>query len=138
MRALPANPLRQMRFGKKDGRAMTLLEAMARPSAHRAGVICRSLLVGVALLLALSPIADASILQIQPSTNSIPVGGILNVDIRISGLGVFSSPSLAVFDFTINVPSQFGAASPSFGDPVLGDQLSLSGFGSFAFPTVLT
>src|SRR4051812_45284777 len=99
---------------EKEGRAMILCDLTARLR----GGTARLLTAATVLCLAGASIAAASILQIQPSTASVAVGGIVNLDVRISGLGAFSSPSLGVFDFTINVPGQFGAASPSFGDPV--------------------
>ncbi len=54
------------------------------------------------------------------------------VDIVISGLGDYTPPSLGMFDLDILFdPTVLSFNSAVYGDPVLGDQLDLSGFVSY-------
>lgn len=75
--------------------------------------------------------AMAVAITITPATQTITLGNTAAVDIGISGLGDHAAPSLGVFDLDILFdPAILSFNSVVFGDPVLGDQLDLSGFGS--------
>ena len=70
-------------------------------------------------------------LEILPASQDVPVGDSVEVAITISYLGDFVAPSLGVFDLDLAFDSAVLAFSAvTFGDPVLGDQLDLFGFGS--------
>jgi hypothetical protein len=71
-------------------------------------------------------------LGLSPSSQTILPGASTSVDITISGLGDGSGPSLGVFDLDVTFDdSIIGFNSATYGDPVLGDQLDLFGFGSW-------
>jgi hypothetical protein len=70
-------------------------------------------------------------------SDSISSGGTATVDLDVSGLG--SGTALGAFDVSVGFNSSVvGFKSAAYGDPVLGDQLNLEGFGtlqgSFASP----
>ncbi len=70
-------------------------------------------------------------ISLVPSAPSVVLGNQVDVDVNISGLGDFAAPSLGVFDLDITFDTGIiGFSAASFGDPVLGDQLDLFGFGS--------
>jgi hypothetical protein len=79
-----------------------------------------------------SALADPVItLSIAPASQTVFVGSITSVDISISGLGELSPVSLSAFDLNLMFdPTILAFNNASFGDPVLGDQLDLFGFGS--------
>src|SRR5687768_3451479 len=57
--------------------------------------------------------------------------GSASVGLRISDLVAGGAPSLGVFDLNVSFdPSIIAFSGATFGDPVLGDQLDLLGFGS--------
>ena len=91
----------------------------------------------VCLLAALGVVSfgSASAITFEVQTDNVgPVaqGGSLNASILVSGLGAFSAPSLGAYDLGLTYdPTRFAFDSATFGDPVLGNQLDLSGFGSF-------
>ncbi len=75
--------------------------------------------------------AHAISISLVPSLSSVLIGNQVDVDVNISGLGAYSSPSLGAFDMDITFDTSILSASGvTFGDPVLGDQLDLFGFGS--------
>ena len=85
----------------------------------------------LAILCAASfPIAEAATVSLIPEQPSVSVGDTFLVDLNVAGLGANSAPSLGAFDITINFPTLFTFNNVTFGDPILGDQLSLLGSGS--------
>lgn len=71
-------------------------------------------------------------LTLSPSTQNVILGNSVVVDVGITGLGDFSPDSLGVYDIDILFdPAILDFDSVLFGDPVLGSQLDLFGFGSF-------
>jgi hypothetical protein len=87
--------------------------------------------VGIFTFLISASAAQALTIEISPPAQTVSVGSIFSVDVGISGLGFSSAPSLSTFDLDISFdPTIIGFNSISFGDPVLGDQLDLFGFGS--------
>jgi len=89
------------------------------------------LLRGVAAVLLLAgTTAHAISLGFSPSSQVAPVGSSVDVDLVISGLGDFMPDSLGVFDLDVLYDSAIlGLTNVAFGDPVLGDQLDVFGFG---------
>ena len=87
--------------------------------------------LAAALLLA-GTAAHAISLGFSPSNPVVPKGSSVDVDLTISGLGDFAPPSLSVFDLDVLYDSAIlSLTNVAFGDPGLGDQLDLFGFGSF-------
>jgi hypothetical protein len=84
-----------------------------------------------AALLLFGTTAHAISLSFSPSSQVESVSTSVYVDLVISGLGDSSAPSLSVFDMDVLYdPTILGLTNVDFGDPVLGDQLDLFGFGS--------
>lgn len=74
---------------------------------------------------------QAASLALIPAVQSVEVGNAVEIEVVISGLGDVSAPSLSTFDLDVNFdPSILAFSSATFGDPILGDQLDLLGFGS--------
>lgn len=88
-------------------------------------------IVGIGAILG-CPAAWADIMfQVQPPSQSVALGSVANVGVQISGLGAFTTPSLGAYDFSVSFdPLLLQFLSATFGDPALGDQLDLAGFGS--------
>ena len=81
-------------------------------------------------------LSQAISIGINPTTQSVSVGTLVDVEVSISGLGNNSSPSLRLFNLTLNFePSILALKSHSFGGPILGDQLDL-GLGPILSPTL--
>jgi len=94
-----------------------------------------SILFGTLLFLNSGPV-HAINLDFVPLSQSVVVGTQADVEIVISGLGVGSAPSLGTFDIDVTFdPTILSFNSETYGDPVLGDQLDLFGFGSLTFTT---
>jgi hypothetical protein len=75
--------------------------------------------------------AHAITLSLIPASSSVTVGTPVDLQLRISGLGDGTAPSLGAYDFTLGFdPSILGFSPFSFGDPVLGDQLDFLGSGT--------
>jgi len=75
--------------------------------------------------------ASAITLEVVPSSSTVNKGGSLTADIKVSGLGDGSAPSLGAYDIDLTFDAGlFTFNSFTFGDPVLGNQLDLFGFGS--------
>lgn len=75
--------------------------------------------------------AQAAVLSLDPPGQSVLPGATVQIALTVSGLGTGTAPSLGVFDLDLSYDAavlQFD--SVSFGDPTLGDQLDLMGFGS--------
>lgn len=77
------------------------------------------------LLLALSSQCRASVIvSISPSSQTVPLGGTVNIDVNVSGLG--GGTALGTFD----VDLLFDSALLSFNLATFGNQLDLFGLGS--------
>lgn len=75
--------------------------------------------------------SDTITLGIVPSAQTVLVGSSASVDINIVGLGDMVPDSLGAFDLDLIFdPAILAFNNATFGDPVLGDQLDLFGFGS--------
>jgi hypothetical protein len=101
------------------------------PSAKEFGraVLQSTTLIGFVFALAGSLFAQGVPLSVTASPSQIGVGDVTDITIGISGLG--DPPSLAAYDLTVQYdPALFSFSSIAFGDPTLGDQLDLSGFGT--------
>ena len=97
-------------------------------SSHRACVV--RLLAGV-ILGVWSGVATALSLSAVPMDQTVAVSDTVEVAVVIDGLGNFAPDSLGVFDISVSYdPGILAFQSASFGDPVLGDQLDVFGFGS--------
>lgn len=87
-------------------------------------------------LLTLFPIAknaNANTISIDftPLYQEVTLGNTAQVGIKISGLDDFTAPALYSFDLEIVFdPSMLAFSDVSYGDPVLGDQLDISGLGT--------
>ena len=69
--------------------------------------------------------------EITISSDTVSLGGVATVDLSISGLG--SGTQLGGYDLNVGFnPGIVSFASAAFGDPKLGDQLNLEGFGTFS------
>ena len=87
------------------------------------------LTVAVALLASLP--AHAVSLDLLPASSSVNLGDPVQVELRISGLGEGTAPALGGYDFLLAFnPAVLGFGDFTFGDPVLGNQLDLMGFGT--------
>lgn len=82
------------------------------------------------------PSQAAIILSFNPTVQNVPVGSSVDVALVISGLTDGAAPSLSTFDLDVSFnPAILGFDNATFGDPVLGDQLDLSGMGSLTSAT---
>lgn len=87
--------------------------------------------VALVATLGMPQLALALTIGFAPASQTVPVGDPASVELRISGLGDASAPSLGVFDLSVSFdPTVLSFAGVSFGDPVLGDQLDPFGLGS--------
>jgi len=88
--------------------------------------------VAAALLLA-GTTAHAISLGFSPASQAVPGGSSVAVDLVISGLGDLAAPSLGNYNLDVVFdPAILALTGVALGDPVLGDQLDLFGFGTFA------
>jgi hypothetical protein len=88
-------------------------------------------MLGAALLLLPTGLAAAITLRVDPSPQDVVVGSTLSVELVISELGSGAAPSLSTFDLGIAFDdSILSFLGFTFGDPIVGDQLDLSGLGS--------
>ena len=88
-------------------------------------------LLVVSIGLATSSQTYALSVSFVPSSQSITVGTVVNVDIQISDLVSGLAPSLSTFDLDVGFDgSILNFNSAKYGDPVKGDQLDLLGLGS--------
>lgn len=82
------------------------------------------------------PRSEAVTIGIEPSAEAVTVGSLFELRVLISELGSGAAPSLSVFDLDVDFDGTILLyESATFGDPVLGDQLDLSGFGSLTSAT---
>ena len=92
---------------------------------------CNILIIAGALFASLS--ANAVSLDLLPANSSVNLGDPVQVELRISGLGEGTAPSLGAYDFTLAFnPAVLVFGAFTFGDSVLGNQLDLMGFGTVA------
>ncbi len=92
--------------------------------------LCLALIIGF-MFIVCSNSTHAIMISLEPSAPEVVFGNQVDVDVNISGLGDFTSPSLSVFDLDITFDTAIlDPIAVSFGDPILGDQLDLFGFGS--------
>ena len=78
-------------------------------------------------------LSAAIIVTVAPQTQTIAPGASTSVQVRISGLGPDTPPSLGAFDFNLAFnPAIVTFTGVTFGDPILGDQLNLSGTGAIS------
>jgi hypothetical protein len=90
------------------------------------------LLLGVLLGFTATAPAEAITISFDPVSQNTVLGNPASVDLIISGLGDLQTPSLSTFDLNINFdPTILAFSSATFGDPILGDQLDIGGFGGF-------
>ena len=90
----------------------------------------RILLVAFTVL-CVSVAAQAALIELVPSTSTLAVGDSIDLELRISGLGDGVAPSLGTYDIDIiHDAGVLQLNAVAIGDPVLGDQLDLSGFGT--------
>lgn len=95
-------------------------------------------LVAPVVFMSVAP-TSATTINFAPLTQDVNLGTPFTVAITISGLNDFIAPSLGVFDVDVNFdPSILSFGSVSYGDPILGDQLDLSGLGSVTATTLGT
>ena len=93
--------------------------------------IMTGVILSMFLILAVTP-SSAILIEFDPVSQTVPVGNPSEVALVISGLGDLTAPSVSEFDVDIGFDETILAFnSVAFGDPVLGDQLDLFGFGSF-------
>jgi hypothetical protein len=86
------------------------------------------LLIGVLAILNSAPLSADVLLAVVPQAQIIAPGTTTSIELRVSGLGVNSAPSLGAFDLNLAFnPVVVAFTGLTFGDPVQGDQLSLSG-----------
>jgi hypothetical protein len=85
------------------------------------------------LILGGAPLRAGIIIGTSPQLQSVTLGSVAEVQIGISGLGNNAPPSLGAYDlnFSFN-PAVVAFSGLTFGDPLLGDQLDLSGAGTIA------
>jgi hypothetical protein len=75
-----------------------------------------------------SPKAQAVSLSLEPSAQTVVLGNLVDVAVRIADLDI---PALSTFDLDISFdPGILTFSQATFGDPVLGDQLDILGLGS--------
>jgi len=89
------------------------------------------LVVDVVMGLVTAPAALTDLVQLEfdPEAQAVSVGSSVDVDIVIANLGDGVAPSVGAFDFEILFDDSILAFDTlTFGDPVLGDQIDLSGF----------
>lgn len=86
--------------------------------------------------LSVSGNAQAVLLTYSPMMQTIGLGSSFDTAIVIEDLGSGSAPSLGVFDIAATYdPGILSLTGATLGDPVLGDQLDLLGFGAISIIT---
>jgi hypothetical protein len=78
------------------------------------------------LVCALPPVVQAQTLSLLPSTSVVPLGSSFSLDLRISGLGNGTSPSLGVYDIDL----LFNPGLVSFSNVTFSNGLDVLGLGS--------
>jgi hypothetical protein len=102
----------------------------------------KTLLIGLILVMAIFSAgnsADAFSIGIDPANKIAVVGIPFSISISVSGLGDGVAPSLGAFDLNVLFnPAIISFTGATFGDPGLGDQLDLLGFGSSSGSTIIS
>lgn len=81
-------------------------------------------------LLAVTATSQALNISLNPPSQAVTAGDSLSLKVVVSGLGAGTAPSLGGFDLDISFNSAvLSFVNAAFGDPVLGDQLDLTGSG---------
>lgn len=93
-------------------------------------------LVTLAFVTFCSPAKADIVISIVPVSQTTTVGSAVSAEVEISGLGGYSPPALGAFDINVDFdPNVLNLTGTTFGDPILGDELNLSGFGSVQITT---
>jgi hypothetical protein len=88
-------------------------------------------------LAAISPAQGGIQLTLVPESPQIPLGDTTDLFVGINGLG--DPPSLSAYDLTVNYdPTLFSFTGLTYGDPTIGNQLNLEGFGTITSDTTGT
>ncbi len=86
-------------------------------------------LLPLVFLAAISTVQGAIQLTLDPAASQVDLGDTTDLFVGINGLG--DPPSLSAYDLTVNYdPTLFSFMGLTYGDPMIGDQLNLSGFGT--------
>jgi hypothetical protein len=80
-----------------------------------------------------SALAQGPGLTLLPGFQTVGIGDPFQLSVGINGLG--GPPSLGGYDLSVEFNPLFAFTSLTFGDPGLGDQLDLEGFGTFQAST---
>ena len=72
-------------------------------------------------------------IAVIPQVQTVPAGGMAQVQVGISGLGLNAAPSIGAYDLNLAFnPAVLSFTGLTFGDPVKGDQLDPSGIGTIS------
>jgi hypothetical protein len=86
-------------------------------------------LLPLVFLAAISTVQGGIQLTLEPAASQVDLGNTTDLFVGINGLG--DPPSLSAYDLTVNYdPTLFSFTGLTYGDPIIGDQLDLSGFGT--------
>ena len=100
-----------------------------KKSLEKRTVATMAMALGVALHASVA--FAAPILSIAPPTIVVGLGTPVDVALKISGLGDLMAPSLSEFDVNVSFDlAILSFVTATYGDPIVGDQLDLFGFGS--------
>ena len=90
-----------------------------------------TLALGIALLN--GNLFGVPVIEIIPSNQQVGIGSSFDVELSISGLGNLAAPSISTYDLDISFDSSVVSFdSAVLGDPNLGNQLDLFGFGTIS------
>jgi hypothetical protein len=91
----------------------------------------------IALLATLS--GATPVFSVSPASQNVLLGSTATVQITVSGLGLDAAPSLGAYDLNIAFdPTILSFTGLTFGDPLNGDQLDLSGAGPISDFNILS
>jgi hypothetical protein len=86
-------------------------------------------LVPLIFLAAITTVQAGIQLTLDPTAPQVDFGDTTDLFVGINGLG--DPPALGAYDLTVNYdPTLFSFVGLTYGDPTIGDQLNLSGFGT--------
>ena len=97
-----------------------------------------NIVIAAACLIVIPGLGLANQVQLNfiPVSQSVLVGGTIDVAVGISLLNIGEPPSLGAYDLNVLFdPGIFSYSGVTFGDPVLGDQLDLFGLGDLQSST---
>ena len=90
-----------------------------------------SMALGLLTLLPISQGAHAIAIDFTTPSQNVTLGNTAQLGIQISGLGYYDTMALGSFNLDIVFdPTLLAFKGVTFGDPVLGDQLDISGLGT--------